>query len=102
MGLVEDEHVRRRERAQAVALFRYTLIRDAADVSVSSRERGRMVRAIVAAEHVGPFGNPVRVSRPSVDRWIAAWCQRGFEPLPPRSVRSPRARTPPCWRWPEL
>jgi putative transposase len=91
MSSIEEEHARRRERAQAVALFRYTLIRDAADASVSPRERGKMVRAIVAAEHRGPFGDPVRVSRPSVDRWIAAWRERGFEALlPPERQVTPR------------
>ena len=91
MSSIEEEHAGRRERAQAVALFRYTLIRDAADASVSPRERGRMVRAIVAAEHRGPFGDPVRVSRPIVDRWIAAWRERGFEALlPPERQATPR------------
>jgi putative transposase len=91
MSSVEDDQVRRRERAQAVALFRYTLIRDAADGSVSPRERGKMVRALVAAEHRGPFGDPVRVSRSSVDRWIAAWRERGFEALlPPERQVTPR------------
>jgi len=87
-----EDHARRRERAQAVALFRYTLIRDAADPQIGSRERGVMVRAIVAAEHRGPFGGPVRVTRPTVDRWIRAWREHGFEGLlPPERQATPRS-----------
>ena len=87
-----EDHARRRERAQAVALFRYTLIRDAADPQIGSRERGVMVRAIVAAEHRGPFGGPVRVTRPTAGRWIRAWREHGFEGLlPPERQATPRS-----------
>jgi putative transposase len=87
-----EDHARRRERAQAVALFRYTLIRYAADPQAGSRERGVMVRAIVAAEHRGPFGGPVRVTRPTAGRWIRAWREHGFEGLlPPERQATPRS-----------
>lgn len=90
----ETEHAARRAKAQAVALFRYTLIRDAADASIGPRQRGRMVAAIAAATHRGPFGEPVRVSRASVDRWIRAWRQGGFEALiPPARQVQPRTET---------
>ena len=46
---------------------RYALIRDAADPGLSKAERGRLVGALERREHVGPDGQPVRVSaRP---RW---------------------------------
>ena len=93
MSSIEEEHARRRERAQTVALFRYTLIRDAADASVSPRERGKMVRAIVAAEHRGPFGDPVRASRPSVDLRVPttyATCWYSWITPPARSRRRTR------------
>jgi putative transposase len=60
----------RAERAQAVALFRYQLVREPADPGLSTRQRGRLVRDLAGREHMGPFGIPVRVSRQSLDRWI--------------------------------
>jgi putative transposase len=79
---------RDRDRAQDIALFRYALIRQAADRSLSTGERGVLVRALAAREHVGPFGTLVRVSRPSLDRWIRVWRTGGFEALIP----APRCR----------
>jgi putative transposase len=90
----EKDHAARRAKAQAVALFRYTLIRDAADASIGSRQRGKMVAEIVASTHRGPFAEPIRVSRASVDRWIRAWRQGGFEALiPPQRQVQPRTET---------
>ena len=37
-----------------VALFRYSLIREAADESLSTRQRGALVRSLASREHVGP------------------------------------------------
>ena len=45
-----------RDRAIEMALFRYALIREAADPALSKRERGRLVRALAAVSHVGPDG----------------------------------------------
>jgi putative transposase len=89
----EDEGRVRAERAQAVALFRYQLIRQPADPQLSTRQRGRLVRSLADREHPGPFGAPVRVSRQSLDRWIAAWRRGGFDALLP-APRQVTARTP--------
>jgi putative transposase len=62
MSMAEDEERKRRERAQQIGLFRYMLIRDAADVSLSPRQRGAKVRELAAREHTDPFGRAVRVS----------------------------------------
>jgi putative transposase len=78
-----DEAAARAERAQAIGLFRYQLIRDAADPGLSSKARGRLVRSIAAAEHTDPFGRRVRVSRDTLDRWIRAWRRGGFDALVP-------------------
>ena len=88
MTTAGDEEARRSERARAVALFRYSLIREAADPGLSTRQRGRLVRELAARAHAGPFGEPVTVSRPSLDRWIRAWRSGGFDALapPPRQV----------------
>jgi len=88
-GQERDEQVRA-ERARAVALFRYCLIREAADAGLSSKQRGRLVRELAGREHAGPFGRPVRVSRETIDRWIRAWRRGGFDALVP----SPRRVTP--------
>jgi putative transposase len=83
-----EEERRRAARAEQVALFRYQLIREAADPGLTTRQRGRLVRELAAAEHPGPFGRSVRVSRPTIDRWIRAWNAGGFAALapPPRQV----------------
>jgi putative transposase len=83
MTAAHDDETRRAERARAVALFRYSLIREAADPGLSTRQRGRLVRELAACPHPGPFGEPVRVSRPSLDRWIRSWRAGGFDALMP-------------------
>ena len=89
----DDEWRVRAERAQAVALFRYQLIREAADPALSTRQRGRLVRELAGREHPGPFGKVVRVSRQNLDRWILAWRRGGFDALLP-APRQVTARTP--------
>lgn len=79
------------ERRREVGLFRYALIRDAADLGLSKAERGRLVRALAEREHVDPDGRPVRVSRTTLDRWIRDYRHGGFEALLPRpAVVAPR------------
>jgi putative transposase len=89
-----DEENVRLERARAVGMFRYGLIRDAADPGLSSRQRGRMVRLLAAKEHVDPSGKVVRYSRDHLDRWIRRWRREGFDALVPAG-RRPYARTDP-------
>lgn len=86
----DDEAAARAERARAIGLFRYQLIREAADPELSNRARGRLVRAIAAREHTHPAGRGVRVSRDTLDRWIRAWRGGGFDALVP----SPRQSSP--------
>jgi putative transposase len=83
-----DEEARRRaERARRVALFRYELIQDVIDVRLSTKQRGPLVRALAAKEHDGPFGEKVRVSRQTIDRWCRWWRQGGFAALVPRPAK---------------
>ena len=80
----------REHRLRDVALFRYSLIREAADPRITPRERGELVRALASVEHLGPAGTYVKVSRPTLDRWIRAWRSGGFDalvPTPRRGVR---------------
>jgi putative transposase len=53
-----------------------------------------MVRAVAAREHAGPSGQPVRLTRWTLDRWIRAWQQGGSGALVP-SPRQSQPRTPP-------
>ena len=94
MSKAEEEEQARLERARAVGLFRYMLIREAADPALSSRQRGAMVREIAAREHEGPSGQPVRVTRWTLDVWIRAWRRGGFDALVP-APRQSEPRTPP-------
>ena len=89
MDELEREGKARRERAQTVALWRYTLVAPAMDEELTARERGRLVRELAAREHPGPFGGLVQVSRKTLDRWIRTRRRGGFEALlpAPRRVR---------------
>src|SRR5260370_29068912 len=86
-----EEDRKRAARAEQVALFRYQLIREAADPALSTRQRGRLVRELAARAHPGPFGDSVTVSRETIDRWIRAWRAGGVAALapPPRQVTPP-------------
>lgn len=74
----------RDSRNRDVALFRYALVREAADPSLSPAERGELVRALASVDHLGPAGSHVKVSRPTLDRWIRKWRAGGFDALVPR------------------
>ena len=81
----------RADRARDIALYRYSLIRPLADPGLSSVERGRLVRELAAQIHLGPSGEPVTVSRASLDRWIRSWRAGGFDALIPAERQvSPR------------
>ena len=81
------------DRRRDIALFRYSLIREAADARLSRRERGELVRSLATREHLGPAGESVRVSRDTLDRWIRAWRGGGFGALLP-APRPSAPRTP--------
>ncbi|WP_131769876.1 DDE-type integrase/transposase/recombinase [Candidatus Protofrankia californiensis] len=93
MNHAEREDRARAERARTVGLFRYTVIQEVVDPALSTRQRGRMVRALAETEHRGPSGAPVRVSRASIDRWVRAYRVGGFTALVPRPANV-TARTP--------
>jgi putative transposase len=81
------------DRHRDVALFRYSLIREAADPALTKAERGVLVRALSARDHTGPNGERVRVARSTLDRWIRDWRAGGFEALVP-TARSAEPVTP--------
>ena len=73
----------RKEHREKIALFRYQLIREAADDQLGAKARGVMVRALATQYHPWPFGGTKRFSRESIDRWIKAWKKDGFDGLKP-------------------
>jgi putative transposase len=81
------------DRAQEIGLFRWRVVSEAVDASLSARERGLMVRALAAREHLGPDGRWVRVSRTTLDRWVRSYRDGGFGALVPRPRRMPN-KTP--------
>lgn len=76
------------QRAREIGLFWYALIRGVADASLTTRQRGPLVRELSEQEHLGPFGDRVRVSRVTLDRWIRTWRAGGFDALVPSSRNS--------------
>src|SRR5947207_2172191 len=90
----DEEQVARLERARQIGLFRYMLIREAADPALTKKQRGRLVRELARAIHTDPSGRSVRVNRWTLDRWIAVWPRAGFDALVP-SPRQSQPRTPP-------
>ena len=78
---------------QAVALFRYSLIRPLVTPGLTARERGGLVEALVSVDHVGPDGRRVEVSAPTLRRWLRAWRADGFAGLVPVPRAQP-TRTP--------
>lgn len=87
MSTEQDQDTARRARAREVGLFRYALICQALDEALSTKQRGRLVRAVAAGAHPGPFGAAVRVSRASLDRWIRDYRTGGFAALVPAPRR---------------
>src|SRR5438552_18690839 len=79
------------DRRRDVALFRYALVRDLD--AMRSRERGRAVRGLAARRHLTPWGERVRVSRVTLDRWRRMWRAGGFQALVP-PAREGVPRTP--------
>ena len=68
---------------ETVALFRYTVIAEAANPRLRPRERGHLVRVLAERTHRHPDGTWVRVTRGTIDRWLRAYRARGLEGLRP-------------------
>jgi putative transposase len=82
------------DRRHAIALFRYSLVREAADPALSTRQRGALVRQLAERDHLGPDGARVRISRNTLDRWIRAWRAGGFQALLPADRSTAQLRSP--------
>jgi putative transposase len=93
IGVSDGKEVLVVDRAQEIGVFRWRVIAEAVDPSLSPRERGVLVRALAAREHLGPDGRWVRVSRNTLDRWIRAYREGGYAALVP-APRRVRTQTP--------
>ena len=87
------EIINRRVRAERQALWRYQIIRQAADDSLTAKQRGQLVRQLASRAHLGVDGGSVVLSRETIDRWIKAWRMGGFEALQPKG-RVSAVKTP--------
>ena len=84
MTAADREAAARRQRAQEIALWRWTLVEPAMDPALTPRQRGRVVRDLASREHQGPDGKKrVLLSRRTLDRWVIARRDGGFEALAP-------------------
>ena len=90
-----EQDRKRAARAEQVALFRYQLIREAADPSLSTRQRGRLVRQAGRPDASGAVRRPgdriagddlTGGSGPGGPGGSTRWCRQ-----PGRSRRGPRA-----------
>lgn len=84
---------KRREWREQEALFRYSLVREAAAERLSPRERGELVRALAGRPVEHPSGELRSPGRSTLDRWTRAYRQGGFEALKPAEC-CPGPRTP--------
>ncbi len=84
MTAADREAAARRQRAQEIALWRWTLVEPAMDPALTARQRGAVVRDLASREHEGPDRKrKVPVSRRTLDRWVVARRDGGFEALVP-------------------
>ena len=88
MTAADRDAAARRQRAQEIALWRWTLVGPAMDPALTARQRGRVVRDLAVREHDGPSGRKVSVSRRTLDRWVVARRDGGFEALVPEPRQS--------------
>jgi putative transposase len=73
--------------ATRVALTRWQVIAPATDRRLSPTQRGLLLSEIAAEVHRDACGRPVRVTRRTLYRWLAAWSAQGFEGLKPSARR---------------
>ena len=95
----DEELAARAARARDVALFRYGLIRAAADPDLPPRQRGALVRALAAGRHKDPGGQLLRIGRSTLDRWIRDWRPAALMPWCRAAGTCSRGPAPGCWSW---
>jgi putative transposase len=89
----EDERRHRAEQARAVGLWRYEIVQDLIDPALTAKQRGARARAVAEQVHIGLSGQPVRISRKTIDRWLRWYRVGGFDALVPQPANV-HPRTP--------
>jgi putative transposase len=84
--------------AEAIALFRYSVIADATNPRLSPTERGQLVRQLALQRHRLPDGSDRVYARGTLDRWVRAYRNQGLDGLRPQ----PRADIGAVRHHPEL
>ena len=68
MTAADREAAARRQRAQEIALWRWTLVEPAMDPALTARQRGQVVRDLASREHAGPDGRRMAAVSRRVDQ----------------------------------
>ncbi|MGH9225319.1 MAG: helix-turn-helix domain-containing protein, partial [Acidimicrobiales bacterium] len=89
---------RHRDRAEEVALFRFSVISEAVSPRLTPAERGLIVRALAARTWTTPEGVERCFARGTIDRWVVAYRRDGLAGLRPEP-RSGRGRARSQGRW---
>ncbi len=79
------------QRAEQIALFRYSVIAEAANPRLTPTERGLVVRRLTQGSFEDPGGMIRSFSRATLDRWVAAYTRDGLAGLEP-ATRSDAGR----------
>ena len=66
------------DRAEEVALFRFSVISEAVSPRLSPAERGLIVRALAARPSTTAEGVERSFARGSIDRWLVAYRRDGL------------------------
>jgi len=86
------------DRAEEVALFRFSVISEAVSPSITPAERGLIVRGLAARTWTTPEGVERSLSRVTIDRWVVAYRRDGLSGLRP-IPRADRGRARSQGRW---
>jgi putative transposase len=86
------------DRAEQVALFRFSVISAAVSPRLTPAERGVIVRAVAARTWTTPEGVERCFARGTIDRWLVAYRRDGLAGLRPVG-RSDRGRARSQGRW---
>ena len=70
-------------KQEDIALFRYGIVIQACNESLTKAQRGAIVRRLASQSHKTPDGKMISVSRPTIDRWIRMYRKGGFKALYP-------------------
>jgi putative transposase len=90
----EEERRRRAEEARAVGLWRYEIVQDLIDPALTAKQRGALARSVAERVHIGLSGEPVRISRKTIDRWLRWYRIGGFDALAPCPKQAPPRTAP--------